>query len=93
MELQGLDYTVYHKPGTQMGCVDGLSRLPVAALMYKVQRHSHPCRECTSSSQMFKKDVLAAVTRSMSRGNVKDTDDESRWTPHADSEVIASDDE
>ncbi|OWY90704.1 RNA-directed DNA polymerase, partial [Phytophthora megakarya] len=29
MELSNLPFKVYHKPGTAMGRVDGLSRLPV----------------------------------------------------------------
>jgi len=67
MELQGLDYTVYHKPGTQMGCVDGLSRLPVAALLSKIRRDSHVCDGCMHTVKTFKKDLVAADTRSMTR--------------------------
>ncbi|KAH9149561.1 hypothetical protein AeRB84_007395, partial [Aphanomyces euteiches] len=32
IQLQALDFTVIHRPGTAMGCADGLSRLPISAI-------------------------------------------------------------
>ncbi|KAH9078578.1 hypothetical protein Ae201684P_019659 [Aphanomyces euteiches] len=36
IQLQALDFTVIHRPGTAMGCADGLSRLPISAITRSV---------------------------------------------------------
>ncbi|KAF0721971.1 hypothetical protein Ae201684_018793 [Aphanomyces euteiches] len=37
VHLQSLDFTVVHRPGSQIGCADGLSRLPTEASLEPIQ--------------------------------------------------------